>query len=316
MTIANPHLAESNPEIRRQNALKKWAAAGGVSVAVVLVIVKAAAFFMTGSVSILSSVLDSFFDGIASMITIVSIAHAAQPADRDHRFGHGKIEALSALAQAAFMVASAILLIHMSVQRIMVPVPVQRVETGLYTMMLSIVLTAVLIAFQKYVIRKTSSVAIAADHMHYSGDLFMNLGVLAALALGKVFDWPYFDPLFALMTSAILFNSARVVGKSAFDILMDRELPEEDRARIVGLVTAHPKVQAVHDLRTRSTGSRLFIEFHMEIDGAMTLKQAHAITEDIEETLYTAFPTAEVLIHPEPDGIDDHRIDTAIDAEK
>lgn len=312
MSIANPYLRPRDPRNLRHQALKRWAAIASLSVATLLVSVKFFAFMATDSVSMLSSLMDSAFDGAASLATMLGIAHAATPADEDHRFGHGKIEAIAALGQAVFIFGSAMFLLFESFHRIVRPVMVKQTETGLWVIALSIVLTGALIAFQHYVIRKTSSVAISADSMHYKGDLFMNLGVFCSLVLSHYSQWPWFDPLFAAAISLILLNSVRGIGRESFDVLMDRELPQPEREKILALARAHPAVRAVHDLRTRSGGSRVFIEFHMELDGHMPLKDAHDVTEEVEKTLYDAFPTAEVLIHQEPAGLKDHRLDDAV----
>jgi ferrous-iron efflux pump FieF len=312
MNIANPYLSEGAPEDLRNRALKRWATIASLSVAVILMTMKFFAFLVTDSVSMLSSVMDSAFDGIASLATLISVSQAASPADEDHRFGYGKLEALTALAQALFICGSGLFLLFESVHRFLKPVHVQDAETGVYVMAFSILLTGALIAFQHYVIRKTKSVAISADHMHYRGDLFLNFGVCTALVLGYYSRWPYFDPLFSAVTAIVLLWGTRAITRDAFGILMDRELSAADREKIMTLARSHRSVRAVHDLRTRSTGLRVFIEFHMEIDGDMRLKDAHDVTEEVEKLLFEAFPTAEVIIHQEPFGIDDHRIDAVV----
>lgn len=310
MSIANPYLHGTDD--KENLNLKRWAAVASLSVAGILVVTKLFAFLATDSVSLLSSLMDSSFDAMASLVTMLSIMHAASPADEEHRFGHGKLEALSALGQAVFIAASAVFLAFESVSRFIRPIRIHDPSTGIAVMIFSIVLTAVLIAFQMYVIKKTKSIAISADFLHYKGDLLMNLSVFGALAASYYSSWPYFDPLFAVIIAvSLLWGSFRVTRESV-DILMDKEIPAADREAILALVKAHPKVAAVHDLRTRNTGERIFIEFHMEVDGALTLKAAHNITEEVEKVLYEAYPKSEVLIHEEPAGIDDHRLDNII----
>jgi ferrous-iron efflux pump FieF len=312
MSIANPYLHSQNPDSVKTLNLKRWATVASLSVATLLICLKAFAFLITDSVSLLSSLMDSCFDALASLVTMISVRHAMTPADEEHRFGHGKMEALSALAQAVFISGSAIFLLFEALQRFLKPRPVLDVATGIYVMIFSIVLTGVLIAFQIFVIRKTKSIAISADHLHYKGDLMMNLGVFMCLTLSLYFPWPYFDPIFATVISLILLSGAREITRESFDILLDKELPHEDREKILALINEHKDVSAVHDLRTRSTGERIFIEFHLEIDGRLTLKKAHDITEDIERVLFEAYPKSEVIIHQEPAGIDDHRLDDSI----
>ncbi len=312
MSIANPHLHAKSPEDKTHLSLKRWATVASLSVAVVLIVVKFMAYMVTDSVSLLSSLMDSSFDAVASLVTMVSVIHAASPADHEHRYGHGKLEAMAAMAQAIFIFGSAGFLLFESMHRFIHPQTVHRADIGINVMLFSVLLTVFLVLFQKHVIKKTSSIAITADHLHYKGDLLMNLSVLAALALSAWSPWPYFDPLFAAVISLELLNGAWNIGHEAFHILLDKELPDVDRERIIALVNAHPATKAVHDLRTRSTGTHIFIEFHQEIDGNMTVNAAHDVTEDLEKTLYDAFPNAEVLIHQEPAGIDDHRLDDKI----
>ncbi|MEZ0260600.1 MAG: cation diffusion facilitator family transporter [Alphaproteobacteria bacterium] len=311
MSIANPHLhgiSDGSPP----TSLKRWAAVASLSVATVLVAVKFMAFLMTDSVSLLSSLMDSSFDAFASLITMLSVIHAATPADEEHRFGHGKLEALSALGQAVFIFGSAIFLLFECARRFVTPIQIHEPTIAIAVMVLSIVLTAFLLVFQIYVIKKTKSVAISADYLHYKGDLLANLSVFAALALSYYTKMKYVDPAFASIIALTLLWGAFSITRQSFDILMDKEISTADRDKIMALVTAHKDVVAVHDLRTRNTGDRIFIEFHMEVDGTLSLNRAHAITEDIEKTLFDAFPTSEVLIHQEPAGIDDHRLDNII----
>ncbi|MCE9507396.1 MAG: cation diffusion facilitator family transporter [Alphaproteobacteria bacterium] len=294
--------------------LRRWASVASLSVASVLIVAKLITYMMTDSVSIMTSLMDSTFDAVASAVTMLSILHAATPADEEHRFGHGKLEALSALGQALFIFGSAGYLFFESVHRFIQPQKISDAHIGIGVMILSMLLTAGLIFFQRHVIKRTKSVAISADYLHYNGDLLMNLGVLAAVSLSYYSSWPYFDPLFAAAISLTLLYNARRVGKESFDILMDKELSEEDRAKIETLVRSHPAVRAIHDLRTRYSGQQIFIEFHLELDGELSLQKAHDITEEIELILYKSFPKAEVLIHEEPAGIQDHRLDTIIKA--
>jgi ferrous-iron efflux pump FieF len=311
MNTPNPHF-QSSAALQADMRLKRLATAASMSVATILIITKVTAFLMTNSVSLLSSLMDSFFDLLASLVTLLGVIHAASPADEDHRYGHGKLEALAALAQAVFVVGSSLFLIVESVRRFITPEAVKDAEIGVGVMLLSIILTGLLITFQKYVVHKTKSVAISADRLHYTGDLLMNAAVIAALLLAQYTGWSYFDPIFALLIAAVLLRGAWSILMSSSDILMDKELPEEDRRKIEAIATSHPHVESIHDLRTRSTGNHVFIEFHVEMDGSMTLDRAHDITEELEKKLYAAFPKSEILMHQEPAGIDDHRLDHRI----
>lgn len=319
MSIANPYLHREHPGNKGGLRLKRMAVTSSLTMACILIISKLTAFLITDSVSVLSSLMDSSFDAAASLVALLSIIHAASPADDEHRFGHGKIEAIAALGQAMFVFGSALFLSFESIHRFIEPQLVEDPAVGIGVMILSIFLTLCLVVFQKYVIMKTQSIAVSADHLHYKGDLLMNVGVLSALGLGYYSSWPYFDPIFALIISAILIKGAKDIGQNSWDILMDKELSSEERERIFDLVKRHPATKAVHDLRTRNTGERIFIEFHLEVDGHMSLHDAHKITEELEGLIYDAFPKAEVLIHQEPSDLDKgshHRLDDNISAVK
>lgn len=292
--------------------LKKRAITASLTVATVLIVAKALAYVMTDSISLLSSLMDSCFDLITSALAFVSITHAAHPADHDHRFGHGKIEALGALAQGLMILGTAVFLFIEGLKRIAVPQAVERPLIGVAVMALSIVLTFALISYQKRVIAHTKSIAVTVDNLHYTGDLWMNVAVLAALGLGYLTGWAFIDPLFTIGIAIWLLAGAVAVGKHTFDILLDRELPEEDRRKILSLVASHTEVRGVHDLRTRNTGERVFIEFHMEVDGSLAMSRVHDMMDEVEEMLFKAYPKSEVLIHPEPAGLHDFRLDHAI----
>jgi ferrous-iron efflux pump FieF len=312
MSIANPHMQGPNAETDHNHRLRRGASMASLLIALILIVTKIAAYIMTDSVSVMTSLMDSVFDAFTSGVTMFSVIHAAMPADKEHRFGHGKIEALAALGQSLFILASAIYLLFESFHRFIHPQPVKDVGVGIDVMILSIVLTGILIWIQYYVIKKAGSIAISADYLERKGDLLVNTGVLAALVLGSFFSWPYFDPLFAFGISLMLFYGAWKVSRTSYAVLMDEELSLEDRAKIEALVKAHPQVRAMHDLRTRSSGQREFIEFHLELDGDLSLTKAHDVTEELEAIIYKEFPKAEALIHPEPAGLDDYRLDNDI----
>jgi ferrous-iron efflux pump FieF len=312
MSIANPYTQGKTLAEGENLALRRRVTIASLSVAATLIIAKFAAYMLTDSVSVMTSLMDSTFDAVASAVTMVSVMHATTPADEEHRFGHGKIEALAAMGQSIFIFGSSAYLFFESMHRFMHPAPVKNAYLGIGVMILSVILTILLVTFQRYVISKTKSVAISADHLHYKGDLLMNLGVLSALGLSYYSPWPYFDPLFAAIISVALLRGAWMISHESYGILMDQELPDADRAKIEGIVKAHPQARAMHDLRTRRSGQRVFIEFHLEVDGDLTLAKAHDITEELEAMLYREFPQAEVLIHQEPAGLEDHRLDHLI----
>lgn len=289
--------------------LRRWAAIASLTTALTLILVKLGAYVLTGSVSLLSSLVDSTVDALASLVTMIGIHYGLQPADRSHRYGHGKSEPLAALGQAFFITGSAVLLCYEAIGRLINPQPLRAGMVGVGVMIFAILATAALVSFQRYVIRRTGSVAIDADSLHYRGDLYMNLAVIAALLLTDATGLPWFDPVCALGIAAFLIHGAWRISRASVDILMDRELDIRTRARISAIVLAHPETRGLHDLRTRSSGDRVFFEFHLELDPHLTLAQAHDITDQVEEEIAQAFPNAETIIHQEPAGLADERLD-------
>lgn len=291
------------------NRWRRRATYASVVVALLLIIAKLGTYLHTGSVAILSSLIDSSVDLLASLVTLWGVAQALQPPDSSHRFGHGKAEPLAGLAQAAFVTGSGVFLGYEAIGRLADPRPVEQAEAGIAVMVFAIVLTGALVLFQRWVIRHTGSMAIDADSLHYSGDVFMNLAVIAALALTAATGQSFWDPTFALGIALFLVWGASRIALRSLGVLMDRELPDSERKRVREVVLAHPDARGLHDLRTRSTGTGQHIEFHLELDPDLTLARAHDITDDIEQQLRTAFPTAEFTIHQEPAGLDDERLD-------
>lgn len=273
-----------------------------VGVAVVMIVMKAGAWFVTGSVALLGSFLDSIVDLSLSVMNFFAIRHAQTPADREHRFGHGKAEALAALAQPVLLSLSAIYLLYEAVLALLVPKPIHQSMIGITVILISIVLTSGLVFVQRRVAKTTQSVAIAADSAHYEADLYMNGAIIIALVLSGQFQLPYIDPLLGLVVAGLMANSARQIFISAGNQLMDRELAETQRAEIKRIILSHPLVLGLHDLRTRRAGTIMFIQCHIELDGDITLNMAHRISDAVEASIMQAFPMAEVLIHQDPEG--------------
>ncbi len=297
-----------------RDRLKRWAASASLAAAAFLVLLKLVAALASGSAAILSSLVDSLADVAASAITWLAVRVAQQPPDRRHRFGHGKAESLAALGLAALVAGSALFVLLEAVPRFFDPRPLSATGLAIAVMASAILVTAALVAFQSYVIRRTHSQAIAADRLHYASDFLSNAAVLAALVLVERFELLWFDPLVAvLVVGALLVASFRIARRS-IDTLMDHELPAAERARIEAIVRAHPEVVSLHDLRTREAAGVRFIEFHIELDGSMTLRDAHRVTEVLERELLAAFPEAEIIIHQEPAGLEDARLDHRIAA--
>ena len=285
--------------------LMRLASYVAVSVALVLIAAKLGAWLLTGSVALLSSLIDSVLDAFASIVALVAIRQALTPADKEHRFGHGKAEPIAALGQAAFIVGSALFLSVEAVRRLWSPQPVGQQEIGIAVMVFSILVTLALVAFQAHVIRRTGSLVVSADSLHYKGDLLINLSIIASLVLTGWFDFPLADPVFALGIAAYLLWNAKGIGGEALDMLMDRELPDEERRAILALARAHSGVLGVHDLRTRAAGPIRFIQMHLELDGDTRLAEAHEIADAVEAEIEAAFPGADVIVHQDPHGIPD-----------
>lgn len=275
-----------------------------VAVALTLIGLKLGAFALTGSIAMLASLVDSGLDLIASLVTLFAVRHALVPADAEHRFGHGKAEALAGMTQAIIITGSALFILFEAISHIVEPEPVQHSTTGMVVIGISIALTLALVLFQGFVIRRTGSLAISADELHYQGDLLTNAGVVVALVLSGVYGVTLADPLIGLAIAGYIAWAAFKILRGSWDQLMDREMSDADRARIAETALAHPAVLALHDLRTRQSGQASFIQFHLELDGAMTLMAAHRISDEVERAIQALYPEAEVFIHQDPAGLE------------
>jgi len=292
----------------------KWmrrATYASMSVATILIIAKMVAWSATESVSLLSSLLDSILDALASIVSFLAVRHALEPADHEHRFGHGKAEALAGLAQAAFIMGSAVFLLIEAVDRLFNPREIVNTEIGYAVMVFSIVLTLALVSFQKFVVNRTGSIAIKADSAHYTMDLLVNVGVIVSLFLSSMAGFGIADPLIAILIAGYILHGAWEIGTESYNMLMDRELPDEDRTKIREICVAHSEVHGVHDIRTRQAGPQVFIQLHLELDGEMRLHDVHEVSEAVMYEIMDAFPNAEVIIHEDPEGVDEVRADFA-----
>jgi ferrous-iron efflux pump FieF len=287
--------------------LMRLATYASVATALLLILAKIVAYLLTDSVSMLSTMLDSLLDAAASLINLIAVRHALTPADREHRFGHGKAEALAGLGQSAFIAGSAVFLFFESAGRLVTPMPVTNGIVGIGVMLFSMAMTLALVLFQRHVIRRTGSIAVSADSLHYVGDIGANLAVLAALVLSSQFGWNRADPIFAIGVSFYIVFTAWQIARGAFDMLMDREMPDAERKQIRTIVMANPRVRNMHDLRTRRSGPHRFIQFHLEMDPEMRLMEAHDLSDEVEAAILREFPAAEVIIHEDPEGVNEGR---------
>jgi ferrous-iron efflux pump FieF len=291
--------------LERQRRLRLRAATAALAAAVVLIAAKFGAWLAAGSVAVLSSLIDSLVDAAASVVNFVAVLHAMTPADREHRFGHGKAEPLAALGQSAFLIGSALLLLAQATQRMIQPQPIDNPYAAVAVMVFSTIVALGLVTYQRYVVRHTGSLAIGADELHYRGDIVLNLSVIAAIVLTAVLRLPILDALFGFGAGLwIIYSAVRIVRKSVTQ-LMDHELPDEDRLRIRAIAENQPEVTAVHDMRTRIAGPTTFIQLHLEMDGAMDLMRAHQIADQVERELRRAYPQAEIIIHQDPAGLEE-----------
>jgi ferrous-iron efflux pump FieF len=282
--------------------LTSRAAMASISMATFLLLLKLWASAETGSVAMLGSLADTGLDLLASLVTLWGVKKAAQPADRDHRFGHGKAEALSALFQVMVIVLSALAIFARAIMRLMQGETTAHAEYGIGVSLVAIVTTIALLAYQRYVIRKTKSVAIHADHVHYQSDVLLNIAVIAALALDQYLGIKWADPVFGIGIAVALLIGAWRAATHAIDQLMDKEWPEEKRQHFLQVAARHPELTGIHDLRTRSSGTQDFVQFHVWVDPTMTVAEAHRIMDEVEHALEHEFPGTEVLIHLDPEG--------------
>ena len=279
--------------------LLRLATRASVAVALVLIALKATVWLSTGSVSLLAGLIDSLMDAAASIINLFAVGYALKPADKEHRFGHGKAEALAGLAQSAFITGSAVLVLLQGINRLLHPEPLETAWAGIAVMVFSIVATLGLLVIQKHVITRTNSTAVGADSLHYRSDLLLNLSIIAALLLAQL-GIQRADALFGLGIALFIGYGAIRIGLDAIQILMDHELPDEVRAEALRIARAVPDVIDVHDLRTRESGQHWFMQLHLELPATLTLADAHARGEQVRLAIMERFPQADVLVHKDP----------------
>ncbi|AZS23164.1 MULTISPECIES: cation diffusion facilitator family transporter [unclassified Caulobacter] len=293
-------LSAASPETR---AATQRVALLSVATAAILIVVKAIAWQASGSVAILASLSDSALDLVASLITVYAVRYAAEPPDAEHRFGHGKAEAFSSLMQGGLVFASGALVGREAINAWLHPQPVEHGLAGVAVMAISIALTLALITAQTRVVKASGSIAISGDRAHYAADLASNAVALVGVGAAAWLGLPWVDAVAGLIVALWLIWGAVGVFREASHQLMDRELPDEDREKIVALVTADPKVLGVHQLRTRASGPYVHIQMHADLAGDISLAEAHAIIVAAENRVLDAFPAADLIIHGDPRGL-------------
>jgi len=292
-------LSALSPETQ---ALTRRVTALSVAVAAVLIIVKTLAWLASGSVAMLASLSDSGLDLIASLITFFAVRYAAEPPDAEHRFGHGKAEAFSSLMQGGLVFASGALIGQEAIRAMLNPRPVEQGLIAMAVMGVSIVLTLGLIIAQSKVLKSTGSIAVSGDRAHYAADLGSNAVALIGIGAASWLGLYWIDAAAGLIVALWLIWGAIGVFREASHQLMDRELPEEERRRIIALASEDPRLLGIHQLRTRASGPYVHMQMHADLEAGISLAEAHAIMVSAENRLLEAFPAADIIIHPDPRG--------------
>jgi ferrous-iron efflux pump FieF len=278
------------------------AALASIAMAIILIVLKSYAAIQTSSMAMLGSLADSGLDLVASLIILLGVRIAATPADTDHRFGHGKAEALAALVQIILISLSAIFIGFRAVQRLLSGAHTAEAELGIGVSIIAMVLTAGLITYQRHVVKHTGSLAIGTDRLHYSSDLLLNGSVVVALGLDQYAGWTGADAVFGVLIAAWLLWGAWSASSHALDQLMDREWPHDRRERFLAAAKEYPELAGLHDFRTRSSGTHYFAQFHVWVPPEWTVQEAHDRLDAVEEELQQRFPDTEILIHVDPEG--------------
>ncbi|RON87016.1 cation diffusion facilitator family transporter [Pseudomonas fluorescens] len=289
----------SSPEHAR---LLRLATRASVAVACTLIIAKAIAWWLSGSVSMLAGLTDSALDGVTSLLNLLAVHYALRPADDDHRYGHGKAESLAGMAQALFIGGSAVLIAFQAYERIQQPEPLGAPWISIGVIIFSLLLTVALLVLQHRVIKQTGSNAVRADSLHYRSDLLLNGSILVALVLAG-FGWHQLDAWFGLGIAAYILWSAIQIARESFSVLMDEELPTDVSQHMLELACGVPGVLGAHDLRTRISGNHWFVQLHLELPGELTLSVAHGISDQAADAIHQAYPRAEVLVHADPQEV-------------
>ncbi len=293
--------------------LRHLASAIVLAAAAALIVAKLWGWMATDSVALLTSAADAVVDALAATATFFGVRFAQHPADLEHRFGHGKGEALAAFTQAILIGSTAILLMAQSVWRLIYPQQLTAISLGIWIALGGVATSSLLAALQTWVVRRTGSIAIAADRTHYLMDVVLNVAVIIALALSSMTGWVRADPVFAFIIASYMITGAWRVAASASHQLLDHELPREQRERIKAAAVGCAGIRAVHDLRTRDAGDRVFVEFHLEVDGHISVQEGHRMVDTAERTVARLFAKeTEVIGHLEPTGIVDERLDERV----
>lgn len=292
--------------------LKRRAATASIVLALLLSGLKLFATITSGSLAVLSSMIDSISDVLGSAITFVAVKYSTRPATDHHRYGYGKAEAISALIQAFFVAGSGLFVLYDACVRFFHPRVLEETPLAIGIMGFSLLATFILIAYQKHVARLTQSQAINADSAHYVVDILTNSSIILSLTVVKFFEIYWFDTLTALIIALYLLYNAYQLLIEAFDVLLDRELSDDVRDNLSAIIQRHDFVKGFHDVRTHSLGNEYLFEIHLELDGRLSLYEAHQLSDKVEEAIIKEYPNAQVIIHQDPSGVSEDRLDAKL----
>jgi len=292
---------------KNTDSLVRSASIASLLVASTLIVLKYYGWVTTTSVSLLGSLADSLIDFLASVFVFVAISYSILPADAKHRFGYGKSEGLAAFVQSLFIGISGIYVCFEAIKRLLNPSQINQPSIAIWIILVSIVLTLALVMYQKYVVKKSKSIAIESDQYHYLTDTYINFSVLFSIAITGWTRFVFIDALVGLLISGVVLYTSVTLLKKSFKILLDQEIQSDDRDRIREIALDHPKVLGFHDLRTRDTGRKYIIQFHLELDPNMSLLESHEITDEVTDNVLKLYPDSELIIHTDPLGIDEVR---------
>lgn len=287
------------------NHLNKLATKASILASIIIIIAKTIGWILTDSLSIFASLVDSFLDIAASLINFIALNYAIQPPDNEHRFGHGKAEDLAVFTQATFFGISGIFVLGAGIKRLFITETIEKGEVGIIIMIFSIFITLALVIFQNYVVKKTKSRIVEADSFHYLIDLFTNIASITGLILLTYFNFEFADTIFAILISIYIIWGAKKLLNKSFKNLMDHEFSDEEKKSIINIIKSQPKILGFHDLRTRYSGSKPFIQFHIELDPKTTILKAHEVVTKLEEKIKRTMPDVGLIIHQDPSGIDE-----------
>ncbi len=284
-----------------QSTLEKSAGYVAIVLSVIMLALKIYGWFVTDSLSILSSLTDSLMDLLVSGINLFAIYYALKPADSDHRYGHTAIEDIAGLFQAAMLLGTSLLISIEAILRFITPVAASdKTHDGLIIMIICMGLTALIVLYQRFVIKRSNSIIVKADHLHYLSDLLTNFAVIASLFIWQYFSLDFIDPLLSIVIVGIIMKGAFEIGSQSYNNLMDGEMSDEERQKIIECIKSQPGHKGFHDLRTRNSGRKVFIQLHLELDNKLSLDEAHDVAENVELKLSALYHDADVIIHQDP----------------